>query len=179
MALGPTLETERLILRPPEAGDLDSWAELMADEEAARFVGGMMSRSQTWRVLAVVAGCWVLRGFGLFSVIERASGACIGRIGAWQPEDWPGREIGWALLRRAWGRGYATEAASRCLDWAFDDLGWTETIHCIHPDNLPSKAVARRLGSALTRTARLPPPADDFECEIWGQTAQAWRARTR
>jgi RimJ/RimL family protein N-acetyltransferase len=46
IAPGPTLETARLILRPPAAEDLDGWAELMADAEAARYIGGRMSRSQ-------------------------------------------------------------------------------------------------------------------------------------
>jgi RimJ/RimL family protein N-acetyltransferase len=177
--LGPTLQTERLILRPPEAGDLDAWAGLMADPESARFIGGAMSRSQSWRVLAGMTGSWPLCGFGQFSVIERSSGDCVGRVGPWQPEDWPGQEIGWALMRRAWGRGYATEAASACMDWVFDRLGWPEAIHCIHPDNEPSKAVARRLGSTLARITRLPPPSDDFDCEIWSQSAEAWRARPR
>jgi RimJ/RimL family protein N-acetyltransferase len=175
--LGPTLETERLILRPPEAGDLDVLAELMADPESARFIGGVMTRAQTWRSLAVLVGAWVLKGFGQFSVVVRESGDCIGRVGAWEPEAWPGQEVGWSLLRRAWGQGYASEAAAACMDWVFDDLGWAEAIHCIHPDNAPSKAVARRLGSVFTHTTRLPAPADDYDCEIWSQTAASWRAR--
>jgi len=177
--LGPTLQTQRLTLRPPEARDLDAWAELLANEESARFIGGVMDRPQAWRVLALMTGSWPLRGFGQFSVIEKASGQCVGRVGAWQPEAWPGREIGWALLRRAWGQGYATEAAVVCMDWVFDDLGWPEVIHCIHPDNEPSKAVAARLGSAFLRAERLPLPQYDFDCEIWGQTREAWRGRPR
>ena len=175
--LGPTLATERLILRPPEAGDLDALAELMADEESARFLGGVQTRPQAWRGLATMVGSWVLKGYGMFSVLERDGGRWIGRIGPWAPEGWPGQEIGWSLRRDAWGRGYATEAASACMDFAFDTLGWSEVIHPIHPDNQPSKAVARRLGSTLLRTGRLPAPADDFDCEIWGQSARQWRAR--
>jgi RimJ/RimL family protein N-acetyltransferase len=177
--LGPTLETERLILRPPEAADLDAWAEMLADPDSARFIGGVMSRALTWRVLALMTGSWPLRGFGMFSLVEKASGRCIGRAGPWQPEGWPGQEVGWGLIKSAWGQGYATEAASACLDWVFDTLEWTDVIHCIHPDNAPSAAVARRLGSTYLRCERLPPPLNDFDCEIWGQTQQAWRTRRR
>lgn len=46
---GPALETDRLLLRPPLAGDLDGWAELMGDPEASRFIGGPMARSPAWR----------------------------------------------------------------------------------------------------------------------------------
>jgi RimJ/RimL family protein N-acetyltransferase len=177
MALGPTLQTERLILRPPEQGDLDAWAELFGNPESARFIGGARTRPESWRTLALVTGMWPLRGFGTFAVVEKATGACVGSAGPWQPEGWPGTEVGWSLVRSRWGRGYATEAASACLDWVFDELGWTEVIHCIDPQNAASAAVARRLGSQVLRMARMPPPFADHECQIWGQTREAWRAR--
>jgi RimJ/RimL family protein N-acetyltransferase len=71
----------------------------------------------------------------------------MGRIGPWRPEGWPGPEIGWALAPAFWGRGYATEAARASMGWARDRLGWRRVIHLIHPENSPSRALARRLGS--------------------------------
>ena len=85
-------------------------------------------------------------------------------------------EVGWALHGDAQGKGYATEAAARAMDWAVDDLGWTEVIHCIDPLNEPSMAVARRLGSRVLREAMLPEPIS-HGCVVWGQSADAWRAR--
>jgi len=61
-------------------------------------------------------------------VIDKASGEWLGRIGPWFPEDWPGTEVGWGLKRSAWGRGYAVEAATAAMDFAFDRLGWDEAI---------------------------------------------------
>ena len=90
----PMLETARLILRPPQSEYFEPWAAMMADEEAARFIGGRLSRAEAWRSLCTVAGAWTIRGFSVFSVIERESGRWIGRIGAWQPEEWPGTEVG-------------------------------------------------------------------------------------
>jgi RimJ/RimL family protein N-acetyltransferase len=177
--LGPTLETDRLILRPPEERDLDGFAELMADEEAARFVGGRQERAGAWRGMAAMAGSWALRGYGMFSVIEKASGRWIGRLGPWQPEGWPGAEIGWGLIPSAWGRGYATEGAAAAIDWALDSLGWDDVIHCIAAANTPSARVAERLGSTLRGEAWLPAPFDGEPVDIWGQTAEAWRARRR
>ena len=175
--LGPTLETPRLILRPPLEEDLDGLAEMMADEEAARFVGGRQERSGAWRQLASVAGSWALMGFGMFSVIEKASGGWVGRLGPWQPEDWPGAEVGWGLTRAAWGKGYATEGAEAAMDWAFDVLGWDDVIHCIAPANTLSVRVAERLGSTLRGSAWLPPPYDGEPVDIWGQSRDEWRAR--
>jgi RimJ/RimL family protein N-acetyltransferase len=174
---GQVLETPRLLLRPPRSEDFEGWAALMSDPEAARFIGGVQPRSLAWRGLMAMAGSWTLQGFGMFSVIEKATGRWIGRIGPWRPVDWPGDEVGWGLARASWGRGYALEAASAAMGWAFDALDWPEVIHVIHPANARSAALARRLGSARRGTARLPPPYDAEEMEIWGQDRASWRAR--
>jgi RimJ/RimL family protein N-acetyltransferase len=173
--LGPTLETRRLILRPTLAEDFDAFARFGADEDVMKHLGGVHPRTTAWRGMIAIAGSWAIQGFSMFSVIEKESGRWVGRLGPWRPDGWPGPEVGWGLAREAWGKGYATEGATATIDWAFDELGWTEVIHCISPDNLPSKAVASRLGSRLLRLGRLPPP-QDAELEIWGQSRQEWRA---
>ena len=174
---GPIIETERLTLRPPVAEDFDAWAPMMADEEATHFLGGVQPRSTAWRGFCGMAGAWSLYGFGMFSVIERSTGQWIGRLGPWRPEGWPGTEVGWGLVREAWGKGYATEGAAAAIDWAFDHLGWTDVIHCIDPQNTPSQAVATRLGSRNLGPGQLPAPLDTLPMEIWGQSRDAWRAR--
>jgi RimJ/RimL family protein N-acetyltransferase len=174
---GPILETPRLILRPPLEEDLDGWAEMMADPVAARFVGGVQPRATAWRGLATMAGSWAIKGFGMFSVIEKESGRWVGRLGPWQPEGWPGTEVGWGLHRDAWGKGYATEGSAAAIQWAFDTLGWSEVIHCIDPDNEGSARVAARLGSALRGMGNMPAPYDDHPVQIWGQTRDQWESR--
>jgi RimJ/RimL family protein N-acetyltransferase len=176
--MGPTIETERLILRPPIEQDLDGWAELMGDAEASRFIGGPMPRATAWRGMASMAGSWLLKGYGMFSVVEKESGAWVGRFGPWQPEGWPGTEVGWGLVRRAWGKGYALEGARAAIDWAFDALDWAEVIHTIDPENRASQALAQRLGSANRGPGRLPPPYEHFTVDVWGQTREQW-ARAR
>jgi RimJ/RimL family protein N-acetyltransferase len=177
--LGPTLETERLILRPPVAEDLDGFAEFAADEEVCRFLGGVQPRPLVWRAMCSMAGAWSLYGFAMFSVIEKETGRWVGRLGPWRPEGWPGTEVGWGLLRSAWGKGYAVEGSIAAADWAFDNLGWTEVIHTINPENLASAAVARRLGSTNRGPGALPPPHAGVPIDIWGQTREEWRARRR
>ena len=177
--LGPTLETERLILRPPLQQDLDGWAEFLADPEAARFVGGVQARATAWRSMAAMTGSWALLGFGMFSVLEKETGRWLGRLGPWQPEGWPGTEVGWGLHPAAQGQGYAVEGSAAAIDWAFDELGWTDVIHCIDPQNTPSQRVAERLGSCNLGPGRMPAPFDHLPIEIWGQTREAWRAQPR
>ena len=170
------LETARLILRPPAMGDFDDFAAFCADAEVMHFLGGPQARSVAWCGFSGVVGAWMLLGFSMFSVFERSSGRWIGRVGPHKPVDWPGTEVGWGLVRDAWGKGYAVEAAEAAMDYAVDRLGWTDIIHCIDKDNLPSQAVAQRLGSSLRGTAMLPAPAS-VEIDIWAQTAEQWRAR--
>lgn len=171
------LETPRLLLRPTAPEDFESWAGFMADAEAVRFIGGVQPRAVAWRGFVAMAGSWAIQGFAMFSVVEKASGRWIGRVGPWCPEGWPGTEVGWSLARDAWGKGYATEAAAATIDWAFERLGWAEVIHTIAPDNVASQAVARRLGSSKLRQGRLPPPFDAEPIDVWGQTREAWFAR--
>ena len=171
------LETPRLLLRPPRLEDLDPWTAMMADAEAARFIGGIQPRAMTWRGLMTMIGAWHAQGFAMFSVIEKTTGRWIGRVGPWMPEGWPGSEIGWAIIRECWGRGYATEAAIASADWSFDVLGWTEIIHSIAPDNIASQQVARRLGSRDRGPGQLPPPFEHDPVNIWGQTRDEWHSR--
>lgn len=175
--IGVTVETDRLLLRPIEEGDLDGWATLLGDPESARFIGGPQPRAVAWRAMAGMAGSWSLKGFGMFSVVEKSSGRWIGRLGPWQPEGWPGTEVGWGLIREAWGGGYAAEGATAAIDWAFANLGWTEVIHTIDPRNTASIALAERLGSTDLGPCQLPPPFEALEVRAWGQSREQWLAR--
>lgn len=176
---GPVLETERLTLRPTAIEDFPRWAEMMADPEASRFIGGPQSPETAWRGFMTMAGSWSLTGVAMFSLIERSSGMWLGRIGPWRPLGWPGTEVGWGLHPDAQGRGFGVEAATATMDYAFDVLGWTEVIHCIDPDNIPSQRLAERLGSRNLGSTRLPPPFHELAIDRWGQSREAWRARLR
>jgi RimJ/RimL family protein N-acetyltransferase len=143
-----TLGSDRLILRMFRESDLDAYAAMCGDADVMRFVGDgyPLTRAESWRNLAMVLGHWHLRGFGLWAVEERATGMLAGRVGCWRPEGWPGMEIGWALRREYWGRGYATEAAQTVMADAFCRMGQNRLISLIQPENGPSIAVALRLG---------------------------------
>ena len=73
----------------------------------------------------------------------------------------------------------ATEGAVAATDWAFDNLGWTDVVHSIAPDNVASQSVARRLGSINRGRGVLPEPYQDSVIDVWGQTREQWRARAR
>jgi len=174
--IAPILTTARLILRAPAAEDFTAFCDYMADP-VTKFVGGPVGPEIAWRMWSVIAGGWTVNGFSMFSVIERESGTWIGRIGPWAPLGWPGTEVGWGLVSAAQGQGYAVEAATATIDWAFDALGWDEVIHCIAPDNIASQKVAMKLGSTNRGPGKLPPPVDAYPVEVWGQTKAQWLER--
>ncbi len=175
-ALGPVIETPRLILRPPVAEDFDGFCAFHADEDVMRHLGGVQSPAIVWRNMRTMAGAWALDGFSMFSVIEKASGEWIGRIGPIYPHLWPDREVGWGLRSPYWGKGYAKEAAIATMDFAFDRLGWDEVIHTIAPDNHASAGVALKLGSTRRGPGQLPDPYAHEAVDIWGQTRAEWQS---
>jgi RimJ/RimL family protein N-acetyltransferase len=150
----PTLTTERLLLREFRESDFPAYAETIGDPDVARFLadGVPLDRVNAWRQMAMFAGHWALRGYGIWAVEERASGNFIGRIGCFYPEGWPGFEIGYTLRRSAWGKGYAREGAAAALDYARTVLKRREIISVIRPGNVGSQRVAIRLGATLAET---------------------------
>ena len=161
-----TLESERLILRMLRESDFDAYAEMCADAEVMRYLGDgqPLSRPLAWRNLAMMVGHWSLRGYGLWAAEDRSSGILVGRIGFWNPEGWPGFELGWTLRRSFWGHGYATEGARLALRYAFTQLAQPHVISLIHPDNTRSIQVAQRLGESLQGPT-----------EVLGKTALVYR----
>jgi RimJ/RimL family protein N-acetyltransferase len=173
----PTLETERLILRQPSGDDFEAYAAFCADAEATRYLGGPQTRPNAWRSWSMIAGAWRVRGYSMFSVIEKSSGRWIGRVGPWMPEGWPGTEVGWGIAPDAQRRGYAREAAVASIDYAFDVAGFETVIHCIEAENAASIALAKSLGSSLIESGRPAPAPFTVKWEIYGQSRASWRAR--
>lgn len=145
----PAITTERLLLRGFEARDAEPYMTMMTNPEVTRYLGDgrTLSRAEAWRQLALFAGHWVLKGFGLWAVEERATGQLLGRIGCLEPEGWTGFEIAYTLAQPAWGRGLAREGAAAALTFAREMLGRCDIISVIRPANTGSIRVATSLGA--------------------------------
>ena len=149
------LETDRLLLRQWRPDDFDQYAEYYADEELARYVGGVCDRPQAWRRWAAEIGHWTLRGYGFWAVEEKQTGNLAGCVGLWFPDGWPELELGYWLMPIAQGKGYATEASLASREYAYEVVGAKTLVSYIHPDNQASKRVAERLGARLEKTIEL------------------------
>lgn len=145
----PHLVTDRLLLRGFEQRDVAPYGVMMSDAEVTKYLstGAPLSAVEAWRQLAMMAGHWMLRGFGIWAVEERSTGQLIGRVGCFEPEGWPGFEIGYVLARPAWGKGYALEAARASLNYARTVLDRDDILSVIRPANVGSIRVATTLGA--------------------------------
>jgi RimJ/RimL family protein N-acetyltransferase len=152
-----TLETERLKLRKFVEADLDDYARMCADPQTMRYIGTgtLLSRADAWRSLAMLLGHWQLRGYGMWAVEEKATGAFIGRLGLHYPEGWPAIEVGWLLDRARWSQGLATEGARAAIAFGFERLGLERICSLIHPQNAASIRVAEKLGMSPERPAQI------------------------
>ena len=101
---------------------------------------------------------------------EKDTGTFVGRLGLYYPDTWPGREVGYALAREHWGKGYATEGCSVARDYAFEVLGWDEIISIISPQNDKSIGVAERIGETYREDWRLK----DTTLHIYALTRTDW-----
>jgi RimJ/RimL family protein N-acetyltransferase len=150
----PTLETERLVLRPWRAReDLDALAAVNGDEAVMRWIPPYraMTRGESAAALERIVAHWDEHGFGLWALQPREDGAgCIGFAGlavpGFLPAVLPTVEVGWRLSSRWWGRGLASEAARASIDYAFGPLGLPSVVSIIDPGNTASLRVAAKLG---------------------------------
>ncbi len=155
----PTLETERLILRPPTMDDWPAYRDFMASDRAV-FMGGPHNEEANWGMFCHDTALWSLFGHGALSVDTRTDRACVGQIGINAGPLFPERELGWFVFPGSEGKGYAFEAASALRDWALGVRGFKTLVSNIHPDNARSIRLAERLGASPDPDAPRRDPKD-------------------
>ncbi len=153
MAL-PSFETERLILLPRVMADLDDCIAMDRDPEVTRFIPGPWHDAVAHRTFVkgrIEASFGDGLGYWSIRAKERPK-QFLGWI-LLIPADavGPDIEIGWRLNRRAWGKGYATEAARPVLAHAFQTLELDRVIADIAPGNAASVRVVQKLGLSQPR----------------------------
>ena len=149
----PTIETERLLLRPHRLEDFEACVAQYRDPAVVRFLGGVpFTREQSWIRFVRYAGLWHHLGFGYLAAEDKATGRFAGECGfldlhrEMTPSLDGTMEAGWAFGVPFQGRGLAEEALRACLDWARVH-GPRDRITCIiDPDNARSLRLAGKLG---------------------------------
>ena len=166
----PTLETQRLRLRPFADSDGDEVFALQSDAEALRYWD-----SPPWTDRSAIArfldGCRQMAedGTGARVAVERTSDqAFVGwcTFNSWNP-DFRSASLGFSFKRPAWGRGYATEAAQSLLGWAFETLDLNRVQAEADTRNSASARVLEKLGFVLEGTLR-------EDCIVNGDVSDSW-----
>jgi RimJ/RimL family protein N-acetyltransferase len=159
-AAAPILETPRLRLRAVHARDCDAHAEMLADPEFVRFLGGApLSREDAWRKVVTAAGLWPLLGFGYWTIESGSDRSYLGQLGfadfkrGMTPSIEGLPEMGWLMAPRAQGKGLATEAVLAALEWADRALAGQEIVAIINHANAPSIRIAEKAGFSAREEA--------------------------
>jgi RimJ/RimL family protein N-acetyltransferase len=157
---GQELTTPRLRLRQWVESDREPFAALNADAEVMRYFPAPLSRAESDAMVDRERSRIADRGWGLWAVEVLDRTPFIGFVGLAVPSFsahfTPAVEVGWRLSEEAWGNGYATEAATAALTFAFEKLRLPEVVSFTAQSNDRSRRVMERLGMSHDTT-------DDFD----------------
>ncbi len=178
MTYADGLETPRLITRFLTQDDVVAWMEYCNDPTATRFTSfphkeTASEMAQYWIYLSLKR--YEENRLGLQALLDKETGAFIGQCGLLQQEV-NGRqeiEVGYHLIRKYWGKGYATEAAQMFRDYGFENSVADSMISIIHPLNVQSQAVALRNGMKLVETNAI---FREKEYYLFRITREEWEA---
>jgi len=140
------LETERLILRALDENDVNVVYAMRSDAETMRFIREPQSREESANWVELVSSRWREEKIGFCAIIEKSSDEFVGWCGIWRLKETGELEIGYAVAREFWGKDYATEAALRFLDYAFEKLKPEKVVAVASPENTASRRVMEKIG---------------------------------
>jgi RimJ/RimL family protein N-acetyltransferase len=145
-----SIRTDRLVMRRWRDADRDAYAAMNADPEVMRYFPATLARATSNASVDRIEELFDQQGFGLWALEAAATGEFIGFTGLNpMPDGVPGAggmEVGWRLVRQAWHKGFATEAARAAVDVAFTGAGLAELWSMTAVLNRPSQAVMLRIG---------------------------------
>ena len=158
-------KSERLGFRNWVSGDLDALAAINADKEVMEFFPTTRNIQETWVFIERMQKQFGEKGFCYFAVDILDTGFLIGFIGLseqnYEADFTPCIDIGWRLAKSAWNKGYATEGAKKCLEFAFENLQ-LDTLYSIAPIvNTKSELVMKKIGMHEVKTFDHPQLLDN------------------
>ena len=143
-------QSERLGFRKWANDDLEEFAKLNSDEAVMEHFPTTLSKEEVKELIDKLKEHFVENGFTYYATEVLATKEFIGMIGLafqkYQTQFTPAIDIGWRLKRNAWGKGYATEGAKRCLEYAFNELDINKIISVCTVKNKKSESVMKKIG---------------------------------
>lgn len=141
------LETDRIILRPMKAEDAQPIFAMRSDPDVMRFIRAPITkRAEAENWVKLVSSRWTAEKIGFCALIEKQSENFLGWCGLWRLEETGETEVGYAIAKEFWRRGYAVEAAQAFLTYGFEKLNLNKIVAVAQPENVASQRVMEKLG---------------------------------
>lgn len=140
------LETDRLYLRKMKKTDGDAIFAMRSDPEVMMYIREPQSRTESLNWIKLVNSKWDSHRVGLCAVVLKETNAVVGWCGLWVLAETGEIEVGYAIAKSYWRRGFAFEAAEAALGYGFVTLGLPKIVACANPANQGSQAVMKKLG---------------------------------
>ena len=145
------LETERLFLRPLDENDSEAVYAMRSDKDVMRYIREPQNRRETENWIRLISSRWQAEKIGFCGIFEKKTGLFLGWCGVWRLKETDELEIGYAIGKDFWNRGYATEAARSFLQYAFETLKSDKITAVAEPENTASRRVMEKLGMKFVR----------------------------
>lgn len=173
------IETERLILRELRPEDAEGFLELNTDPEVLFHLGEKPLRDieQAQEIIANIRQQYSDHGIGRWAAIEKSSGEFIGWSGlkfitAVENNQTRFHDVGYRLIPRYWGKGYATESAKAALEYGFTTLKLEEIIGMCNEENLASRRALEKCGLTFIEKFKI----DGLTCDWLKITRHEWNS---
>jgi len=148
-------ETKRLLLRKLKESDTKDIFEMRKDPDVMRYIGEPQTdikSSSTW--IVKMSERWDKERIGFSAVVDKKTKEFIGWCGLWILNETNEIEVGYAISPKFWGKGYATEAARRCVKYGFEELELDKIVALAFPENKASQNVMKKLGMKYCLTGQ-------------------------
>lgn len=154
------IETSRLILRDWKTNDIPHLARMNRDDKVMEYFLKTLSYEETIALYNQIEEEFKQYGFGAYAAEEKNTGVFVGFVGlhnmTFEVDFAPGIEILWRLLPEFWGKGYTTEAAIACLNYAKEELKLNEVVSFTSLLNKRSEQVMRKIGMSRIKEFNHP-----------------------
>jgi len=154
------IQTARIFLRPVQADDAAGFFAMDSNSEVLRYLPEqpMVEMEEACRKIQYIQAQYRDHGTGRLTMIDRQSGAFMGWCGIKNVTDavTNGRrdyyDLGYRLLPEYWRKGFAYEAATACMDYAWHSMQLDELHATVMSANAGSARIAEKLGMQLAET---------------------------
>ncbi len=177
------IETERLILRELQPSDAAKMFELDSNPEVHKYLGNhpIHTINQAEEVIASVRNQYITNGIGRWATVEKSSGEFIGWSGLKfisKPENNQVNfyDVGYRLMPKYWGKGYATESAKAALGYAFNTMNLNEVVGTCHEDNIASRRALEKCGLIFVKKFLYK---NELTCDWLKISKDNWRNRIK